>query len=52
MNEIKFVIYVIKEKMEQDHLESPRIDFNKNPLLWIQPKVKDDFSVPSDFQTQ
>ena len=28
---------------------SPRIDFNKNPL-WIQPKVKDDFSVPSDFQ--
>ena len=28
---------------------SPRIDFNKNPL-WIQPKVEDDFSVPSDFQ--
>ena len=36
-------------KREDGTGHSPRIDFNKNPL-WIQPKVEDDFSVPSDFQ--
>ena len=35
----------------EDYTFINRIDFNKNPL-WIEPKVKDDFSVDSDFLEQ
>ena len=36
-------------KREDSTGHSPRIDFNNNPL-WIQPKLEEDYSVPSDFQ--
>lgn len=36
-------------KREDATGHSPRLEFNKNPL-WKKPKLKEDYSVPSDFQ--
>ena len=49
LNGVRNKVCNVCYKQEDDTGYSPRLDFNKN-TLWKQPKIEEDYSVPSNFQ--